>query len=140
MSDPFAPACDASLVMSLSGLAGLRRSPPDFADFPIVLVEPHAPAPVGDRWPCHWFSPEVEWPAAVGPVLRSDRPDSRALRAADARARAAANEATFGLRRRVHPANFVVGFVFTLLAVGGLFFGGYLLAQLPEFLNRVMLP
>lgn len=43
-------------------------------NLPVTLIEPHAPAPVGDRWPCHWFSPEVEWPAPVGPVLRRDRP------------------------------------------------------------------
>jgi hypothetical protein len=37
---------------------------------PIDLVEPDAPALVGDRVPCHLFMPEVAWPDPVGPVLR----------------------------------------------------------------------
>jgi len=37
---------------------------------PIDLVEPDAPALVGDRVPCHLFMPEVAWSAPVGPVIR----------------------------------------------------------------------
>jgi len=37
----------------------------------IDLVEPDAPAPVGDRVPCHLFMPEVAWPATLPPVLRA---------------------------------------------------------------------
>ena len=37
----------------------------------IDLVEPDAPAPVGDRVPCHLFMPEVAWPAVLPPVLRA---------------------------------------------------------------------
>jgi hypothetical protein len=37
---------------------------------PIDLVEPDAPALVGDRVPCHLFMPEVAWPDPVGPVIR----------------------------------------------------------------------
>lgn len=40
---------------------------------PIDLVEPCAPAPQGDRVPCHLFMPEVGWPATLGPVLRPER-------------------------------------------------------------------
>lgn len=75
-----------------------------FPDFPIVFAEPNAPPRTGDRWPCHWFSPEVEWPAAVGPVLRRDRPDASALRAADARARAAANDGGFRAKQDAEDA------------------------------------
>ena len=40
---------------------------------PIDLVEPDAPAPVGDRLPCHLFMPEVAWHAALPPILRTPR-------------------------------------------------------------------
>lgn len=40
--------------------------------WPVIgLVEPHAPAPVGDRVPCHLFMPEVPWRAPLPPVIRS---------------------------------------------------------------------
>lgn len=41
---------------------------------PIDLVEPDAPAPAGDRLPCHLFADEVEWPTAAEAVLRADKP------------------------------------------------------------------
>ena len=41
---------------------------------PIDLVEPDAPAPVGDRFPCHLFAPEVCWPVPPEAVLRADKP------------------------------------------------------------------
>lgn len=41
---------------------------------PIDLVEPDAPAPVGDRLPCHLFAAEVDWPTAAEAVLRADKP------------------------------------------------------------------
>ena len=37
----------------------------------IDVAEPDAPAPVGDRVPCHLFMPEVAWPAVLPPVLRA---------------------------------------------------------------------
>ena len=39
----------------------------------IDVAEPDAPAPVGDRVPCHLFMPEVAWPAVLPPVLRAPR-------------------------------------------------------------------
>lgn len=39
---------------------------------PIDLAEPDAPAPVGDRWPCHVFWAPLAEP--LPPVLRVDRP------------------------------------------------------------------
>lgn len=40
---------------------------------PIDLVEPDAPAPQGDRVPCHLFMPEVAWSQPLPPVLRTPR-------------------------------------------------------------------
>ena len=40
---------------------------------PIDLVEPDAPAPKGDRVPCHLFMSEVAWPAVLPPILRAPR-------------------------------------------------------------------
>lgn len=43
------------------------------SSLPIDLVEPDAPAPAGDRLPCHLFAEEVDWPTAPEAVLRADR-------------------------------------------------------------------
>lgn len=67
--EPF-PELSASM-MAPSELAELRARRAH--GLPIDLVEPDAPAPQGDRLPCHLFMPEVEWPEALPPVLRTPR-------------------------------------------------------------------
>jgi len=44
----------------------------------VDVAEPDA-APTGDRWPCHFFEPDVDWPLPLPPVLRADRAPAGSL-------------------------------------------------------------
>lgn len=75
------PAANPPPEPHIMGLGNILPYPDDVVDgliahwrsLPIELVEPDAPAPQGDRVPCHLFMPEVGWPEALPPVLRTPR-------------------------------------------------------------------
>lgn len=81
LADPSEPAPEPSRLPRAQGLdrffLGGRSHPSAAEPLPIDLAEPDAPAPVGDRVPCHlfWAPPADPLP----PVLRRDRAPAGSL-------------------------------------------------------------